>query len=63
MRPLSLILILMAAGCTAEDPAALPILTQSAHDHYHIHAPDASHGHDHQDLAGLGHNHAHRHEQ
>lgn len=60
MRRLSLTLILLAAGCTAEDPAAVPILTQSIHDHYHVHAADASHGHNH-DGAKLGHNHTHEH--
>jgi hypothetical protein len=51
---------LIAAGCTAEDPAAEPILKQAAHDHYHVHAADVSHDHDH-DGVKLGHNHSHQH--
>jgi hypothetical protein len=61
MRRLSLVLLFFAAGCTAEDPGTVPILTDASHDHYHVHAADASHDHDHNG-AKLGHNHTHQHD-
>jgi hypothetical protein len=56
------VLIVVIAGCEAADDAATtPVMTQSVHEHYHVHAADASHGHDHEDDAKLGHDHLHNH--
>jgi hypothetical protein len=50
----------VAGGCGSADPAA-PIMAESKHSHYHVHAIDASHEHTHEDATLGGHEHSHQH--
>jgi hypothetical protein len=55
-------LTLVAGGCGSADQAlSPPIMDQSRHTHYHVHAADASHEHSHADGAVGGHEHSHEH--
>jgi hypothetical protein len=54
------LLALFAGGCGRNDTSE-PIMLESTHSHYHVHAVDASHQHSHADGAMVGHVHSHRH--
>ena len=54
------LLALFAGACGGNDSSG-PIMVESTHSHYHVHAVDASHQHSHADGALGGHVHSHRH--
>jgi hypothetical protein len=54
------LLTLFVGGCGGSDPST-PIMVESTHTHYHVHAADASHDHSHEEGAVGGHAHSHRH--
>jgi hypothetical protein len=44
-----------ATSSTADDP----VMTETRHVHYHVHAPGIDHGHTHTDFVAGGHTHEH----
>jgi hypothetical protein len=51
---------LAGSGCGGADSSA-PIMVESEHSHYHVHAVDASHEHTHEDAPLGAHTHSHQH--
>src|SRR5688572_7438660 len=51
---------LLGNGCGGADPS-VPIMVESKHSNYHVHAVDASHEHTHDDATLGGHEHSHQH--
>jgi hypothetical protein len=55
-------LTFLGAGCGGRDQAlSPPIMVESEHSHYHVHAVDASHEHAHANGDVGGHEHSHEH--
>ena len=56
---LAIPLALTSGACSPRSDNDGTVMTEAAHIHHHVHAPDVSHGHTHDDFPTGAHTHEH----